>query len=674
MNITSPRILSIVLLFTLICVTTAQAQTWQLSSPNGRVQIDVERNGEGLPRYRVSYDGNPVISPSALGILQTASFAKEDARTFTGPEIIQRSVDEVYHVVLGKTRMAPDRYNEMTLRFTATDKGHDIELVFRAYDNGAAFRYILPPRPEIAQYSIYGERTQFSFPADYACWGSNMGHFHTSHEAEFDPVMASKIRIFNNYDSPLVCKTGVGETTFALAEADVEHYPGAYYARLRNNALGVSVRLAPTMGAVPSNSYTVVKITQTDTPLRTPWRVIMLGDSPRALVESSLISTLGAPSRISDTSWIRGGKAIWEWWNNWNAPVENPGRNTDTYLAYIDFAADMGLEYVLMDAGWYQGANWSFSEDYERTGSDVTQSIQEIDMPRILAHAKARKIGIFVWVQWKQLDRQMDEAFATYARWGLAGVKPDFMDRNDQEMVNWYHKVLSKAAEHRLMVNLHGAYPPNGLERTYPNLVNQEAVLEAEFAKFNTRITARHNVTIPYTRMILGPIDYSPGGFIHSTPEDFMIRYDRPMVQTTRGQAVAMYVVHDAPMVTVSDAPQAYRNADGTWADGAEFIAEVPTTWDETRVLQGDIGEYIVTARRKGDLWYLGAMTNEDGRMLDLALDFLDEGAYEAKVWQDGKDISSLEMSTRRVDRSTHLPLKLAATGGGVAIFRPVAR
>jgi len=454
----------------------------------------------------------------------------------------------------------------------------------------------------------------------------------------------------------------------------VENYPGAYYTRPMSNVLGVSVRLSPAMHAVPSEFYTVVKINQTDKPLRTPWRVIMLGDSPRALVESSLVSTLGAPSRIADTSWIRGGKAIFDWWTNWSVPIENPGRNTETYLAYIDFAADMGIEYMLMDAGWYEGASWVFNEDYERKGSDVTKPIPELDMPKILAHAKARGIGVILWVQWKQLDRQMDEAFATYERWGIVGIKPDFMDRNDLEMVNWYHKVLSKAAEHRLTVNLHGAYPPNGLERTYPNLVNQEAVLEAEFNKFNNRITARHNVTVPYTRMILGPIDYSPGGFIHSTPEDFIARYDRPMVQTTRGHAVAMYVVYDAPVVTISDAPQAYRSADGRWADGAEFISEVPTTWDETRVLQGDIGEYIVTARRKGDIWYLGAMTNEDGRTLDLALDFLGEGQYEAKIWQDGRDISSLDISTRRVDRSTHLSLKLAPTGGSVAVFKPVTR
>jgi len=674
---------AIFLLVALLFVMTAQAETWQLASPNGRVQIEVTRNGEGLPRYSVSYDGNTVIAPSSMGLItmpNTDEYSLPvtmDPETtlfltgFSATEVIRRSVDETYHIVVGKASSAPDRYHEMTLRFPFANGSSHLDLIFRAYDEGAAFRYVIPPQPQLREYTIYGEYTGFAFPRDYACWGANMGRYNTSHEMEFDPVMASKIRLHNRYDSPLVCKTGHAETTFALAESDVENYPGAYYSRPWENWLGVTLNLSPVPDSTRSSSYSAyaAKITQTDTPLRTPWRVIMLGDSPRALVESSLVATLGAPSRVADTSWIRSGKAAWEWWNNWHAPVKNEGRNTETYLAYIDFAAEMGLEYLLIDVGWYQGSSYFYHDNY-----DLTQAIPEIDMPRLLAHAKAHNVGVFVWVQWEMLDRKMDEVFATYQRWGLAGIKPDFMDSNHQDMVNWYHKVLSKAAEHHLLVDLHGAYPPNGLVRTYPNYINQEGILAAEYNKFTDRITARHNVTLPYTRMILGPMDYTPGGFTHSTPEDFIARNDRPMVMTTRGHGIAMYVVYDSPFVMVSDEPQAYRNADGSWADGADFIREVPTTWDETRVLQGDIGEYIVSARRKGDTWYLGAMTNEDGRRLDIPLDFLANGTYEAKIWQDGRDISSLDISTRRLDRNARLAMKLAPSGGGVAVFRPIRR
>jgi len=245
------RVRRIIPLFALLFATTAHAEAWHLSSPNGRVQFEIERSSEGLPRYSVKYDGNVVIQPSRLGV-RTSWVAEK----FSTPEVTRRSVDEIYHVVLGKTAAVPDRYNEMTLRFRATNEGRDIELVFRAYDEGAAFRHILPPQPDIPRYTnfgertedfsgytIFGESTEFAFPSDYACWGSNIGQFYTSHEAEFEPVMASKIRPFNNYDAPLVCKTGHGETTFALAESDVENYPGAYYARPWSNALGVAVRL-----------------------------------------------------------------------------------------------------------------------------------------------------------------------------------------------------------------------------------------------------------------------------------------------------------------------------------------------------------------------------------------------------------------------------------------------
>jgi alpha-glucosidase len=283
---------------------------------------------------------------------------------------------------------------------------------------------------------------------------------------------------------------------------------------------------------------------------------------------------------------------------------------------------------------------------------------------------------VWVWLQWKQLDRQMIEAFALYESWGIKGVKVDFMDRTDQDMVDFYHKILSKAAKHHLMVDLHGAYPPDGLTRTYPNYMTQEGVMGAEYNKWSARVTATHNVTLPFTRMILGPIDYTPGGFRSIAPKDFMAqrRNVKPFVQTTRGQAVAMYVVFDSPFGMVADSPDAYRNADGTWADGAQFVGSVPTTWDETRVLDGDIGQYIVTARRKGSTWYIGAMTNEAGRTVDVPLDFLAPGgAYRADIMEDGRDRNHLATRDARVTGKTRLKLKLAPSGGAVAVLTAAA-
>lgn len=296
-----------------------------------------------------------------------------------------------------------------------------------------------------------------------------------------------------------------------------------------------------------------------------------------------------------------------------------------------------------------------------------------MDLPAIIKYAKDRKVRVMIWLQWEQLDWQMDEALAAYEQWGVAGIKVDFMDRSDQDIVDYFHKILSKAADHHLLVDLHGAYAPAGLTRTYPNYIGQEGVLGAEYNKWTTRITATHNVTLPYTRMILGPIDYTPGGFGNRTPETFEIVENHPVTMTTRGQAVAMYVVYDSPLVMVADAPQAYRKADGSWEDGVDFIQAVPTSWDETRVLQGEIGQFIVTARRKGDVWYIGAMTNEQARTAEVPLDFL-AGGVEAKVWQDGSAPTSLVVSTQAVGKDDRLVLKLAGSGGATAILKPVVK
>ncbi len=651
---------SLLLLPLLLMAGGAQAETWNLISPDGQIAVTVDKADGGLPKYSVSYHGKAVIAPSELGL--RTDIAGFGAKGFDAPVVATRAVDDTYKIVAGKAASASDHYNELNLTFHETGGSRDLSLIFRVYDNGVAFRYVLPAQG--AAYGLYGETTEFAFAGDFDCWGLNLGKFHNAHEGEFDPVKASLIRDHSLFDSPLVCKTREGEATFALAESDIEHYPATYYSRAGDNKLGVAIHLPPRTDADDIKPY-VAKFAG-NAEVKTPWRVIMVGDSPRALVESTLIATLGAPSQITDTSWIKPGKSAWDWWNGFRAPVANPGINTETYKAYVDFAHEMGLDYILIDEGWYQG-----SSTRSKPGADVTKPIAAVDMPAIIKYAKARNVRVMVWLQWQQLDWQMDEALAAYEKWGLAGIKVDFMDRSDQDITDYYHRILSKAADHHLLVDLHGAYAPSGLLRTWPNYITQEGVLGAEYNKWTTRITATHNVTLPFTRMILGPIDYTPGGFGNRTPQTFEIHVDHPLTQTTRGQAIAMYVVYDSPLVMVADAPQAYKKADGSWEDGVDFIQAVPTTWDETRVLQGDIGQYIVTARRKGDAWYIGAMTNEQGREVTVPLNFLGAGRYEATVWQDGDMPTTLNRATRKVAAADSLTLKLAGSGGGTAIIRP---
>lgn len=646
---------------------TAWAQsTTVLESPDHRIRVALTAT-EGVLSYAVSRDNRTVIANSALGLLTSEGALDGGTLELRGVE--GKTMDGVYRPVAGKASSVADRYNQVELRLAGKTKDVELDLVVRAYDEGIAFRYILPQRVGAKEIGISGESTRFVFPANYRCWGFNPGQADNAHEGEFDPIDASAIRPHDLFDAPLVCKTGVKQTTFALAEADKRDYAGAYYSGRGEGGLGVQVSLAPHHSDPKASGYIpAVRTSLATEPLLTPWRVIMLADTPGGLAESNLIATLGSPSTVADTSWIKPGKSAWDWWNGWAVDIPGAGINTATYQAYTDFAASLGLDYILIDEGWYEG-----SAEWGQT-ANVTRPIAQMDMPAIIGHARDKGIGVWVWLQWEQLDRQMDEALAQYEAWGIKGIKVDFMNRNDQDMVGFYHKVLSKAAAHHLMVDLHGAYPPDGLLRTYPNYMTQEGVMGAEYNKWSSRVTATHNVTLPFTRMILGPMDYTPGGFRSLVPEQFATqkRNVKPYVQTTRGQAVAMYVVYDSPLVMVADNPEAYKNPDGSWADGAQFIGRVPTTWDETRVLAGDIGQYIVSARRKGDTWYIGAMTNERARKLAIPLSFLDGGMrYRAEILQDGKDRDHLAASATQVGRNSRVKLSLADGGGAVLVLTP---
>jgi alpha-glucosidase len=643
------------------------ASPYTVVSPDHRTRIELTA-ADGKLAYTVIRDGVTVIAQSPLGLNTNQGALDGTTLSVTGAE--NKTVDETWRPVAGKAASVADRYSQVELQLAGKDKPVKVNLVARAYDDGVAFRYVLP-RQQIADLGINGEETRFDFPADYRCWGFNPGRFDSSHEGEFDPVPASAIRPHHTFDAPLVCKTGNKKTTFAIAEADKRGYAGAYYSGRGDGGLGVAVVLAPHYEGDVQVPGPAVRTNLADAPLATPWRVVMVADTPGGLTASSLIATLGSPSTIADTSWIKPGKASWDWWNGWAVDMPGAGINTATYKAYTDFAASLGLQYILIDEGWYEGSS------EKPLPSNALKPVPAMDMQAIIAHAQEKGIGVWVWLQWKQLDRQMDDAFALYESWGIKGVKVDFMDRTDQDMVAFYHKILSKAAQHHLMVDLHGAYPPDGLTRTYPNYMTQEGVMGAEYNKWSARVTATHNVTLPFTRMILGPIDYTPGGFRSLPAKDFMAqrRNVKPFVQTTRGQAVAMYVVFDSPFGMVADSPDAYRNADGTWADGAKFIGGVPTTWDETRVLDGDIGQYIVTARRKGSTWYIGAMTNESGRTVDVPLDFLAPGAgYSAEILEDGKDRNHLAARSARVTNKTRLKLKLAGSGGAVVTLTQAAQ
>ena len=616
---------------------TAHAADAAITSPDGRTALHI---ADDAATFSVTRRGESVIAASplglelegepALGALKLES--REDAK-----------VDRTITLVATKAASARDRYRGATLVFREASGTRRLLIDARAYDDGVAFRYRLD---DAAPVKLRGERTAFAPEGDPSCL---VAPAEGAHEVTFERLHLSQLKEGVAYDVPLVCATPSGRTHYAITQAHLRNYTGASLWR-EGGALHVRLSSAPGQQGPAFASASG---------LTTAWRVVMMGDRAGALIESNLIGNLNPPPQ-GDFSWVRPGKTAWDWWSG---PLEGAKPDIATYKRFIDFAAESGFPYSLIDAGWSWGAGPCCEA---RPGTDVTRAADGIDMPALVRYAADKGVGLLLWVHWQHLAPRMDEVLDTYARWGIKGVKVDFMNRDDQEMVAFYQRIAAATAQRHLLLDLHGAYVPDGLERTYPNFITQEGVKGAEWNKMDRRVTPQHNVMLPYTRMLAGPMDYTPGGFRNATPQTFELRAVLPQTQTTRGQALAMYVVYDSPLQMVSDDPDAYRDA-----PGFDFIRRVPTAWDETRFIQGEPGRDIVLARRQGRAWYVGAMTADEARTERVSLQFLPPGKYRVLMWQDGDAPRALLRSERLVSRRDVLTLKLAAAGGVAVILEP---
>ncbi|WP_346775488.1 glycoside hydrolase family 97 protein [Sphingomonas sp. G-3-2-10] len=642
-------------LLALMLAAPAAAQVHEVASPDGTNRIAIGLNANGTPLYRVTRRGAQIITNSPI-VLDLDVDSLGYGMAITGTE--QASADASYPIVAGKAAQGRDHYNQLTVRFQ--EKGgakRRMDVVLRAYDDGVAFRTVIPLQAATAAAIIRYEKTGFYFPEAYKCWGFNVGKFGSSHEGEFDPVDTARMRDHNLFSLPFLCETG--KAAFALAEADLLDFAGMYLTGRGDGGLGLQLKLSPSL-----SDYRIAVRTRVGSPIVTPWRVVMLADKAGQLTESTLITNLSTPSRIEDTSWIKPGLTSWDWWSG---PViaRLPGKRTSTEVskALIDFAAENGWPYAMIDEGWYAGAGGG---GVRRPGVDLTRWSDPINIEEVAAYAKSKNVRLWLWAHWEAIDDQMEEALTLYERLGIAGIKVDFMDRDDQWMVNWYSKLLAAAARHRIMVDLHGAYPPRGLARTYPNFMTQEGVMGAEYNKWSKRVTARHNVMLAYSRGLIGPMDYTPGGFRNVSPDQFRIRGDLPFVQTTRAHGLGLYVVFDSPLGAVADSPDTYAESPA----GLEFLRDVPASWDETRFLAGETGAFIVMARRKGKTWYLGALNAEAGRTARVPLSFLGSKRHEMTLWTDGDAPNAVTKSERAMSGEDVLELKLAPNGGAVAIFR----
>jgi alpha-glucosidase len=676
------RSLLCLLAFSLVAAVTAQtngAEPVKVTSPNGQIAFllfdgpatvnegaPAGRNAqepEGL-RYVVEFHGMRMLAESALGLEMEGQPALGPGMRRTGAET--SSVDESYTIPVGKTKTVRDHYNAVRADFEDAS-GRKLTVEVRVFDDGVGFRYVVPDQPAMKRVKITQEVTEFCYVKDATTYPLILDGYQSSWEDEYQQRLSSGLHRDWVIGTPFLAEEpGVGWV--AITEADIDNYAGMFLRRGRRHE-SVRVDLSPHAdeAGVIDPGYAV----ETRTPFASPWRVLLIGDEPGRLIESNIMLNLNPPSKIADTSWIAAGKSAWDWWSGEAAPSVSfkTGMNTATMKHYIDFASDSGFPYMLIDAGWAASAVRKDPGDYAAE-ADITRVTPEVDMPELLRYAKEKHVRLWLWAHWKSVDESMDQAFPLFEQWGIAGVKIDFMNRNDQWMAGFYRRVVENAAAHHLMIDFHGAYPPDGLRRTWPNLMTREGVMGKEYLKSTARVTPTHNTTLPFTRMLAGPMDYTPGAFGNSNRENFVARNVMPMGLGTRAHELALYLVLESPFEMVSDYPEHYQGQ-----KEFDFIKRVPATWDEVRVLNGRPMENITLARRSGKDWYVGSLTNWDARTVKVPLSFLGAGKYVAEMYADAPD-SAVEathttLSRQTVDRTTVLDVHMVSGGGNAMWIHP---
>jgi alpha-glucosidase len=646
-------------LFILFCARTFGAA---VSSPDGRLTLTIETApdaGTSAERliYRVSFRGKPLVEPSALRLeFQGQQPLGNRVRIVSA---VPSGADETYRLVTGKASLVRNRYNALRVDVEETaGLGRRMSIEARAYDDAVAFRYLVPEQNALRQFRLTKEVTEFRIAKDATTYAMLLPHFRSMYESEFVKLpisafsnqggVASKLLI----GLPLLMEVP-GVAWMAIAEAGLEGYSSMYLTNPSGSWTGHW--LESVLSPAEEDPEVIVKGTL---PKHSAWRVLMVGGEPGRLIESNVLTSLNPECAIKDTSWIRAGRAAWDWWSGSIGADGKSSYSTETMKHYVDFAAQSGFEYMLVDAGWYDSR-------------DITKMNGRVDVPALVRYAKPKNVKVWIWLPYRGTDVQMDEAFPVYEKWGVAGLKIDFIQRDDQRGVEFYYRVARKAAEHHLMVDFHGSTKPSGLERTYPNVMGYEAVLGMEQSKAGGRDNPDHHAMLPFTRMLLGQMDYTPGAFSNATREGFTPRMRNPEVMGTRAHQLAMYAVYEAAFQMVADSPRAYADQ-----PAFKFIRDTPASWDETRVLDGRPGEFVTIARRRGGEWFMGSLTNWSARKLELPLEFLGAGKYRAEIYADAEDADkepkNVRIQTREVDRSMRLQAELAPGGGHAVRFVPV--
>jgi alpha-glucosidase len=652
--------------FTLMGTAQSPAQTspLEVSSPDHRITMrfavkpDKDVAGpDGQLTYSIEFKGKQVFEESALRLELANQPPLGSAMHITGTTP-GSGVDD-YTLVAGKTSAVHDAYNSLTVHAAeGASPGRNFDVEARLYNSGLAFRYHVPEQAALSRFQLTQEDTEFRPVMDADAWALRLPNYQSAYESEYVPAALSALSNQGGVASHILNGAPMlmhmpGVAWAAVGEADLEGNAAMYLENPTGSWTGhfIVTKISPPVdGQGPAVDASL--------PHDSAWRVILLGEKPGDLIESNLFTDLNPPNRVADPSWIHPGKASWNWWDGDLGPDGKSAYTTANMEYYVDFAAASGFPYMMLDAGW--------------SGMDITKMRGNVDVPELVRYAAKKNVKVWIWLYSKSVAAQMQQAFPLYEKWGVAGVKIDFVLRNDQEGIRWYYAVAKLAAEHHLMVDFHGATQPWGIQRTWPNVLDYEAVLGLEQNKAGRRDGPVNRTTFPFTRMLSGPMDYTPGGFNNVTREAFVARDNSPMVMGTRAQQLALYVVYEAPLAMVSDAPSAYANQ-----PAFQFIRDVPTSWDATRALDGEPGEFATIARRQGKEWYLGSITNWTARDVRVPLDFLGAGKYTAEIYEDAADAAEnpkhVAIRHQTVRKTDTLTLHLASGGGCAIRFVPVS-
>lgn len=630
------------------------ARTYEINSPGSRIRVVIDISN--TVHYSVFFDGRLILEPSHINMIinddlnLTGNLQVRKTSTRTVKEMIVSPVPE-------KRKFIPDYYNELTIRFR-----QPLSLIIRVYDDGLAYRFHSHLKDSI---TVKNEISEYRFPFNHSVYFSevvkreNADIFHTSFEEPYQIKSLDSLSEKNLCFSPLLIAPESGPKIL-LTESDLEDYPGMFITG--NNDLSLLGRFAPypleeeiTSGEFPQAivSKRADYIARTKGTRNFPWRVLIIADEDRSLPANDLVYRLASPPKVKDVSWIKPGQGTDEWIigvNLFNVPFKS-GVNTATYKYYIDFAKQFGFERIMMDAGW---------SDYK----DLTKINADINMDEIAAYAREKNIGLSMWTLAMTLDRQLDTALKQFQKWGVDFIMTDFMDRDDQLMVNFYQRMAEACAKAKIMIMFHGAFKPAGFNRTWPHAVTREGVLGSEYNIWSEKATPEHNVLLPFIRMVSGPMDYEPGILDNATAKTFRPIGDKVMAMGTRAHQSAMFIVYESPIQIFSGNP-----SQGMLEPAfMKLLGSIPTVWDTTVVPDARLGDYIITARRSGDDWYIGGMCDWTARDFTLDLSFLNRGSYKATLLEDGINAdrypSDYRLTEKKLSDTDSLKIHMAPGGG----------